>query len=272
MPEVLNVYFLAGRDDFHVHVAAQDPDDLRAFVVDHLSSAPEVALTETNLIFEHKRGRLAEYAPSEPADPRGRRGQPATRRRHREQDGVAPGAVATDAVLAEDAFADAADARDRRLRVRSLKMSTCQTTRAQSRSSKAWRSSRSLASVLTPVRQKRRPSQVDPMRRCARWVDVVVRREARDLARRLVDLHPGDRAGPGQVEPDERLGLLDRGRPGERLPGEHLVVVRCAEDTLGVARVRAVRGVRACRPGSVPRSSRQGSRSYRQPIEPYQCR
>jgi len=60
MPEVLNVYFLAGADDFHVHVAAKDPDDLRAFVVDHLSSAPEVALTETNLIFEHKRGRLAE--------------------------------------------------------------------------------------------------------------------------------------------------------------------------------------------------------------------
>jgi DNA-binding Lrp family transcriptional regulator len=54
------VYFLAGADDFHVHVAAQDPDDLRAFVVDNLSSAPEVALTETNLIFEHKRGRLAE--------------------------------------------------------------------------------------------------------------------------------------------------------------------------------------------------------------------
>jgi DNA-binding Lrp family transcriptional regulator len=60
MPEVLNVYFLAGADDFHVHVAAKDPDDLRSFVVDHLSAAPEVALTETNLIFEHRRGRLAE--------------------------------------------------------------------------------------------------------------------------------------------------------------------------------------------------------------------
>nr|MCW2728143.1 AsnC family transcriptional regulator [Aeromicrobium sp.] len=60
MPEVLNVFFLAGADDFHVHVAARDPDDLRSFVVDHLSSASEVALTETNLIFEHKRGRLAE--------------------------------------------------------------------------------------------------------------------------------------------------------------------------------------------------------------------
>lgn len=60
LPGVLNVFFLAGADDFHVHVAARDTDDLRAFVVDHLSSAPEVALTETNLIFEHKRGRLAD--------------------------------------------------------------------------------------------------------------------------------------------------------------------------------------------------------------------
>lgn len=60
MTEVLNVYFLAGADDFLVQVAARDPDDLRAFVVDHLSSAPEVARTETNLIFEHKRGRLSE--------------------------------------------------------------------------------------------------------------------------------------------------------------------------------------------------------------------
>ena len=60
LPEVLNVDFLAGADDFHVHVAARDPDDLRSFVVDHLSASPEVALTETNLIFEHKRGRLAE--------------------------------------------------------------------------------------------------------------------------------------------------------------------------------------------------------------------
>lgn len=60
LPEVLNVYFLAGADDFHVHVAARDTEDLRSFVVEQLSSAPEVALTETNLIFQHKRGRLAD--------------------------------------------------------------------------------------------------------------------------------------------------------------------------------------------------------------------
>ncbi|WP_353651522.1 Lrp/AsnC family transcriptional regulator [Nakamurella sp. A5-74] len=55
-PEVRNVYFLAGADDFLVHVTAADSAALREFVVDALSARPEVALTETNLIFEHLRG------------------------------------------------------------------------------------------------------------------------------------------------------------------------------------------------------------------------
>jgi DNA-binding Lrp family transcriptional regulator len=55
-PEVRSVYFLAGADDFLIHVAAADSAALRTFVVDQLSAHPEVALTETNLIFEHLRG------------------------------------------------------------------------------------------------------------------------------------------------------------------------------------------------------------------------
>jgi DNA-binding Lrp family transcriptional regulator len=55
LPGVLNVYFLAGPDDFLVHVAVQDPPTLRAFVVDHLSAAQDVAMTETSLIFDHLR-------------------------------------------------------------------------------------------------------------------------------------------------------------------------------------------------------------------------
>ncbi|MTD16576.1 winged helix-turn-helix transcriptional regulator [Nakamurella sp. YIM 132087] len=55
-PEVLDVYFLAGADDFLLHVATADAGALRDFVVDALSAHPEVALTETNLIFEHVRG------------------------------------------------------------------------------------------------------------------------------------------------------------------------------------------------------------------------
>ncbi|SDP11203.1 DNA-binding transcriptional regulator, Lrp family [Nakamurella panacisegetis] len=56
LPEVLDIYFLAGADDFLLHVAAADAVGLRDFVVDQLSAYPEVALTETNLIFEHVRG------------------------------------------------------------------------------------------------------------------------------------------------------------------------------------------------------------------------
>jgi DNA-binding Lrp family transcriptional regulator len=55
LEEVLNVFFLAGADDFLVHVAARSTENLRDFVVVNLSGNPDVALTETNLIFEHLR-------------------------------------------------------------------------------------------------------------------------------------------------------------------------------------------------------------------------
>jgi DNA-binding Lrp family transcriptional regulator len=55
-PEVGDIYFLAGADDFLLHVSAADPEMLRTFVVEQLSAYPEVASTETNLIFEHVRG------------------------------------------------------------------------------------------------------------------------------------------------------------------------------------------------------------------------
>ena len=54
LPEVLNVFFLAGADDFLLHVAARDTENLRDFVVTFSGNA-DVALTETNLIFEHIR-------------------------------------------------------------------------------------------------------------------------------------------------------------------------------------------------------------------------
>jgi DNA-binding Lrp family transcriptional regulator len=55
LPEVLNVFFLAGADDFLVHVSAPSTEGLRTFVVVHLSGNLDVASTETNLIFEHLR-------------------------------------------------------------------------------------------------------------------------------------------------------------------------------------------------------------------------
>src|SRR3954451_14378950 len=58
LPEVLDVFFLGGADDFHVHIAATSTDNLREFVVVNLSGDPDVALTETNLIFDHIRAGL----------------------------------------------------------------------------------------------------------------------------------------------------------------------------------------------------------------------
>jgi DNA-binding Lrp family transcriptional regulator len=58
LPEVINVFFLGGADDFLVHIAATSTENLRDFVVVNLSGNPDVALTETNLIFEHVRAGL----------------------------------------------------------------------------------------------------------------------------------------------------------------------------------------------------------------------
>jgi DNA-binding Lrp family transcriptional regulator len=52
-PEVLEVFFLGGTDDFLIHVAVADTAELRDFVIDPLSAYPEVGSTQTSLIFEH---------------------------------------------------------------------------------------------------------------------------------------------------------------------------------------------------------------------------
>lgn len=56
LPQVMDVYFLAGADDFILHVAARNTDDLRSFVVENLNADADVAGTQTSLIFEHLRG------------------------------------------------------------------------------------------------------------------------------------------------------------------------------------------------------------------------
>ncbi|WP_433560567.1 Lrp/AsnC family transcriptional regulator [Nocardia sp. CA-151230] len=55
LPEVENVYFIAGADDYLIHVATADSGELRTFVLEHLSAHSSVASTETILIFEHVR-------------------------------------------------------------------------------------------------------------------------------------------------------------------------------------------------------------------------
>ncbi|MDJ0335894.1 Lrp/AsnC family transcriptional regulator [Salinibacterium sp. G-O1] len=53
LPEVVQVFFLGGSEDFILHVASRDSDHIRQFVVDNLSAHPSVASTRTSLVFEH---------------------------------------------------------------------------------------------------------------------------------------------------------------------------------------------------------------------------
>jgi len=55
LPEVVDVYLVAGVHDFLLHVAAPDPEYLRAFALDHITNREEVVHVETSLIFEHRR-------------------------------------------------------------------------------------------------------------------------------------------------------------------------------------------------------------------------
>lgn len=57
LPGVLSLFHVSGKDDYLLHVAVADADDLRRFVVDHLTGHPAVGHTGTNLVFEHLPGR-----------------------------------------------------------------------------------------------------------------------------------------------------------------------------------------------------------------------
>lgn len=59
LPQVLQLFFLGGVDDFMVHVAVADSSGLRQFVVDHLSAQPSVASTRTSIIFDYHRNAIA---------------------------------------------------------------------------------------------------------------------------------------------------------------------------------------------------------------------
>jgi DNA-binding Lrp family transcriptional regulator len=56
LPGVLMVFHVTGQIDYLVWVAATDTQDLRRFVVDHLTTHPAVAHAETSLVYEHTRG------------------------------------------------------------------------------------------------------------------------------------------------------------------------------------------------------------------------
>lgn len=58
--EVIDVFFLAGADDYLLHVATADTETLRQFV-EMLNGRREVAGTTTSLVFDHRRGGAPIY-------------------------------------------------------------------------------------------------------------------------------------------------------------------------------------------------------------------
>ncbi|UDF14579.1 Lrp/AsnC family transcriptional regulator [Antiquaquibacter oligotrophicus] len=59
LPDVIQIFFVGGADDFIVHVAVPDSSALRTFVVQHLSGQPSVASTRTSIVFDYHRNRVA---------------------------------------------------------------------------------------------------------------------------------------------------------------------------------------------------------------------
>lgn len=58
LPQVLQLFFVGGADDFLVHIAVEDSSGVRRFVVDHLSAQQSVASTRTSIIFEYHRNAV----------------------------------------------------------------------------------------------------------------------------------------------------------------------------------------------------------------------
>ncbi len=55
LPEAMAVFHVAGANDFLVHVAVRDSDELRDLILRAFTGRPEVVHVETSLIYEHVR-------------------------------------------------------------------------------------------------------------------------------------------------------------------------------------------------------------------------
>jgi len=53
LPETLGVFVTSGTEDFLLHLAVPDVESLYAFVVDRLTSRPEVSDVRTSVVYEH---------------------------------------------------------------------------------------------------------------------------------------------------------------------------------------------------------------------------
>jgi DNA-binding Lrp family transcriptional regulator len=60
LPEPVGVFVVSGASDFLLHLAVPDTDALYAFVIDRLTSRPEVADVNTSVVYEHLRRPVLE--------------------------------------------------------------------------------------------------------------------------------------------------------------------------------------------------------------------
>lgn len=56
LPEVLSTFHVTGAEDYLLHIAVANTDDLRDWVLDNLTTDPAVGHTETTLVFEQRSG------------------------------------------------------------------------------------------------------------------------------------------------------------------------------------------------------------------------
>jgi DNA-binding Lrp family transcriptional regulator len=73
LPEVLAVFLLAGADDIILHVAVQDVEHLRAFLLERLSRRREIVGFRTSVVFQHSANTVV--APVTPTDGPARAGR-----------------------------------------------------------------------------------------------------------------------------------------------------------------------------------------------------
>jgi len=54
-PEVMQIFHVAGSNDFLIHLVVRDAEHLRGLALDAFTNRPEVSYIETSIIFEHVR-------------------------------------------------------------------------------------------------------------------------------------------------------------------------------------------------------------------------
>lgn len=59
LPQVVQLFFVSGTDDFLIHIAVPGSTELRRFVVEHLSAQRSVASTRTSVVFDYHRNAVA---------------------------------------------------------------------------------------------------------------------------------------------------------------------------------------------------------------------